>query len=394
LPRAPGDNFLLVYIVAYGILAVASPSGPTVVRALGRSIEGPLLFLTIRYLRPSRRQLWYCAAAILAAATVMGVVALIERLGPHQGLQTWYGADPPAGNSSFFYGTNGYRAGSFLSSPLILAFYLAGVVPLAVAVATLRSRWRLAVLLALAATAGGLLVTLTRSGLIGGSLGTLVVLSIAVRKPRIRASILGLVVVTATAFTVASLTGGSQTLIRSSATSGHRAALQRDLLLVEARPFGYGLGTTDALQQRFQLASAPGATESTYMAKALEGGIPALLLYLLVLFITGMRVRSARRRAIRTGDRQTAILAAGALGAMVGIGLAGLFLGIQELVVEVILWGVPGIALASAASGAAIPSQARSQYQRSLPAPRHGAPRSPLLSTRARSRRAALRRDR
>src|SRR5438067_9187769 len=86
LPRAPADNFLLVYIVAYGILAVASPSGPTVARALGRSIEGPLLFLTIRYLRPSRRQLWYCVTAILAAATVMGVVALIERLGPRQGL--------------------------------------------------------------------------------------------------------------------------------------------------------------------------------------------------------------------------------------------------------------------------------------------------------------------
>ena len=94
------------------------------------------------------------------------------------------------------------------------------------------------------------------------------------------------------------------------------------------------------------------------MAKALEGGIPALLLYLLVLFVTGMRVRSTRRRALRTGDRQTAILAAGALGAMVGIGLAGLFLGIQELVVEVILWGVPGIALASAARGAVLPSQA------------------------------------
>jgi O-antigen ligase len=177
----------------------------------------------------------------------------------------------------------------------------------------------------------------------------------------VKAALIGMIVVAATSVVVYYLAGGSETLVRTSSTSGHRAAIERDLQQIEARPFGYGLGTTDALQQRFKLASAPGATESVYLAKALEGGIPALLLYLLVLYVTGMRLRSARRHALWRGDREAAVLAAGALGAMIGIALAGLFLGVQELVVEVVLWAVPGIALAAAATGAKSLSAARPQ---------------------------------
>lgn len=361
LPRAAGDKFVLLYIVAYTIFAVRSPAGPTVYRALGRSIEGPLLFFAIRYLRPTRKQLWYCVVAILGAASVIGTVALIERLGPHQGLQTWYGADAPARNSSFFIGSNGYRSGSFLGSPLILAFYLAGVTPFAVAISILRPRWRPAALLGLGVCGGGLIVTVTRSGLIGGGMGILIVLYLAVRNQRVKAALIGMIVVAATTVVAYFLAGGSETLVRTSSTSGHRAAIERDLQQIEARPFGYGLGTTDALQQRFKLASAPGATESVYLAKALEGGIPALLLYMLVLYVTGMRLRSARRHALWRGDREAAVLAAGALGAMIGIALAGLFLGVQELVVEVVLWALPGIALAAGATGAESLSMARPQ---------------------------------
>ena len=62
-----------------------------------------------------------------------------------------------------------------------------------------------------------------------------------------------------------------------------------------------------------------------------------------------MRLRAARVRALRAGDAGARALAAGAIGAMIGIVFAGIFLGVQELAVEVVLWGAPGIAVASAA---------------------------------------------
>jgi len=358
--REPGDIFLLVYMFAYTILALFSPHSPTVYRALGRIIEGPLLFFAIRFLRPTRKQLWMMLAAILAAASVMGIAAVIEKLGPHAGFQTWYGAAKPAANSSFYSGANAYRSGSFLSSPLILAFYLAGATALALGVFNANRRWRGPAVIAIAACGGGLISTLTRSGLIGGGVGVLVVVALGVGNRRIRAALLGLMVVAFLAVASYYVAGGSESLVRTTSNSGHRASLERDLTLIEGRPWaGYGLGTTDALSQRFQLSSAPGVTESVYMARAIEGGIPALLLYLLALYVTAMRVRAARRRAVLVEDREAAALAAGALGTMIAIALAGLFLGVQELVVETVLWSAPAIALAAVATGPGAPWRAQ-----------------------------------
>ena len=355
----PGDVFLILYMLAYTTLAVFSPASPTVYRALARVIEGPLLFFTIRFLRPTRRQLWLMLAAILGAASVMGIVALIEKLGPQAGLQTWYGAGAPPMNSSFYSSAHSYRSGSFLNSPLILAFYLAGATVLACAAYGALRRWRVPAAIAIGACGVGLITTLTRSGLIGGSIGVLVVVALGVGNRRIRAALLGMMVVALVAVVSYYIAGGSESLIRATSNSGHSAAIQRDIVLIEARPwFGYGLGTTDALQQRFNLASAPGVTESVYMARAIEGGIPALLLYLLALYVTAMRVRAARHRALRARHAEAATLAAGALGVMIAVALAGLFLGVQELVVEVVLWSAPGIALAAAATGPAARSPA------------------------------------
>jgi len=355
----PGDALLIFYMLAYTGLAFFSPPGPTVYRALGRIIEGPLLFFVVRSLRPTRRQLWLMVTAMLTTASIMGIAAVIEKLGPHAGFQTWYGATKPPLNSSFYSGPNSYRSGSFLGSPLILAFYLAGATPFAVAAFGALRRWRVPAALAVGACGGGLVATLTRSGLIGGTIGVLVVVTLAVRNRRIRAAALGVIVVALASVVSYYLAGGSESLIRTSSNSSHRASISRDLLEIEARPwYGYGLGTTDALQQRFKLPGAPGATESVYLARALEGGIPALLLYMVTLYVTGMRVRATRRKALRSRDTEGAVLAAGALGAMIAIAVAGLFLGIQELVVEVMLWVPAGIALA-AVSGPEVPSPAR-----------------------------------
>jgi len=64
------------------------------------------------------------------------------------------------------------------------------------------------------------------------------------------------------------------------------------------------------------------------------------------LYALMMRLRSTRLRARARGDGEHVAIAAGAIGAIIALAVAGLFLGVQELVVEIPLWGIPGIALA------------------------------------------------
>jgi hypothetical protein len=352
LPRDAGDSILLLYILGFLAIAVASPGRSTVLAALGRHIEGPMLLLAIRFLRPTRKQLWYCVGAVLGAATIMGTAAVIERLGPRIDFQLWYGAGPKTGGI-FTSGGPEYRSGSFLNSPLVLGFYLAGAIPLAVAAATLRTRWRSAALVAATACTAGLITTVTRSGFIGAGIAVLLVLLLTVRNPGIRVSLIGMMLVIAGTTIISYIVQGNQSIVRSDSNRSHIDSLKRDLDLLTAEPFGYGLGTTDRFAQTAGARkNSVGITESTYFAKGLEGGVLGLALYLLALFSTVMRLRWLRRRALRARDGPGVALAAGALGTMTAIGLAGLFLGIHELAVEVLLWGVPGIALAWSVSGA------------------------------------------
>jgi hypothetical protein len=350
LVREPGDIFLVFYVLAYIALGVASPPRSTVAPAMARYIEGPLLLLSIRFLRPSRKQLWLCAGALLAAAAVIGAAAIYEQLGPHESFLRWYGVSRE--QTKFNSGSSGYRAGSLLVDPLIVAFYLAAATSFAVAVSAIRTRWRAAALVSVALCTGGLLVTVTRSGYIGGGVGVVVALALAVRNPRFRVALLGLAIVLLGAVSLQNVASGR--LIRPDSDAGHREALKRDVGLVEAKPFGYGLGTTDHFSLRPGADPGQlGATESIYMAKTLEGGVQGLVLYLVALFVVGMRVRSVRLRAIRAGDVGGVALAAGGIAVIVAVALSGMFLGIHELVVEVVLWSVPGIALAWPISGRA-----------------------------------------
>jgi hypothetical protein len=114
------------------------------------------------------------------------------------------------------------------------------------------------------------------------------------------------------------------------------------------RPSGFGLGTTDFVSYRFQQSGVFSlrATESTYMAKALEGGVLGLFLYIMALFATAMRARAGRLIALARGDRRGVALAAGAIGSFVAIAGANLFLGVSDLSVEYALWGAAGVAIA------------------------------------------------
>ncbi|HLW17161.1 MAG TPA: hypothetical protein VKV69_07380 [Actinomycetota bacterium] len=339
-----GDNFVLLYILGYGILALASPSQHTVFEALVIYVEGPMLFLAIRWLRPTRKQLWTCLVALLGAATIMGGTAVYERFGPHEGLLRWYGV--AANQVAYSASQHPYRSASFLVDTLILAFYLAGTVSFAAALPAARTRWRPLALLTFAACAGGLICTVTRSGYIGAAAGVVTVLLLVGRNPRIRLALVGLTVLIVAVFAQHYVSNG--TLTRGEGDTAHKDAVTRDINLVVAKPFGYGLGTTDRF--RFQSGGVIktgqlGNTEDTYLARALEGGIQALVLYLMALGILLVRVRGVWSRARDSGDITRSAIAAGAIGTIVGIAVAGLFLGVLERVVEILLWGLPAIAI-------------------------------------------------
>jgi len=339
-----GDNVALVYMAAYVVLAVVSPAQHTVFEALVIYVEGPLLFLAIRWLRPSRKELTVCAVAVLGAATIMGATAVFERFGPHEGLLRWFGvtADQVAYSAS----QHPYRSASFLVDFLITAFYLAGMTSFAAGMAAARTRWRPVAFFCFAACAGGLICTVTRSGYIGGAGGLIVVLLMLARNPRVRLSLVCLTILVVGAFAQHYVANG--TLSRGEGDKAHRNALTRDIDLIVAKPFGYGLGTTDRF--RFQQGGVIkvgqlGATENTYLARGLEGGVQALVLYIAALGILLVRLRAAWRRARSVGDSIGMSLAAGAIGTIVAIALAGLFLGVLERVIEIVLWGVPAIAI-------------------------------------------------
>lgn len=345
--RDAGDNLLFLYILAYCLIAAASPARTSVGPALARYVEGPLILLAIRLFRPTRKELMGLVGATLAAASIIGIAAVYEQLGPRLDFQRWYGGQPGPNGEPFRIGQSGYRSGSFLYDPLILGFYLSGAAPLALALVGPRTRWRIAAFVAVAACVGGLIATATRSGYIGGALGVVAALGLTARNAVIRLSLVGLAVIIAGAVSISFIAVGSETFVRPESDAGHREALERDFRLLEARPFGYGLGTTDRFRFGAEAGEGQlGATENQYLATSLEGGIHGLVLYLAALFAVAMGVRGVRLRSIRLGDKRGTALAAGALGTMVGIAVSGLFLGVHELVVEALLWGMPGIALA------------------------------------------------
>ncbi len=355
--RNAGDSLVLAYIGAFALLAVTSPYRPTVTDALVLYTTGPMLFLTVRFLRPTKKQLWACLLAFVGAAAIIGTGAVFERLGPHQNFLKWYGVDP--GQVAFSGAQHPYRSASFMIDTLILAFYLAGMASFTSALVAIRSRWRPVAFYVFAVCAGGLITTVTRSGYIGGAVGVTLVFLLVVRNPLTRLALIGITLVVVGGLAFHYVQNG--TLTRGEGDTAHKHALQRDLDLLAAKPFGYGIGSTDRF--RFQGGARQsqqlGATESTYMARALEGGVPALVLYLVTIYANGMRLRSLRMRARAAGDELVMLLATGALGAIIAIALSGIFLGVLERPVELVLWGAPALALSWPVQSPAEPDLAR-----------------------------------
>jgi len=340
----PLEIFLAAYIVLHIGLFAVSPSYAPASRALVYDIEGIILMLAIILLRPSRRTLMACAVAVVTSASIIGFTALIERLGPRAALYAWYGTKP----SRAFVHATGYRTGSFLNNPLVLGFYLAVATPFAVGLAAAVSRrWRPVAAIGAIGCGVGLVLTVTRTAYIGGGLGVLIALALCGGNRRIRGCLVGILLTSAGGLVGQQFANHNTTFLRSAENSDKLIRVWRDALLVVFRPQGFGLGTTDFVSYRFRGSGFRlGATESTYMAKALEGGILGLFAYVFALFATAMRLRATRLAALARGDRPGVALAAGAIGSIVGIAGANLFLGVSDISIEYALWAAAGIGIA------------------------------------------------
>jgi hypothetical protein len=344
-PRDGGDRFLVGYILFAGVLAVLSSDMTIGGYAFATIVEGPLFFLAILALRPSREVMRACVIAALLAASIMAIIGIIEQ-NVQDRLPNWFGRYP-AKEEDYHAGT-AYRSGSLIGDPLPFAFYMGAIIPVAAAcVGIARRWWRLGALVALGTCMAGIAVTYTRSGYIGAALGLVIVIALAVRERRIRLVLLGMTVVIAGAVATVAVASGDQRISHGNTAQTHIDRLRTDLDLIANRPMGYGIGRFDYLGRRFNTpeAAATSATESVYLERAVEGGVAALVLYLIALFWTGMRLRRARRLAIVRGDSEARIVAAAALATLVSIAAAGINLPVQELYVDVVVWGVAGFAL-------------------------------------------------
>lgn len=367
MPEGAFNRFLIAYVLFYCLLAAASPHFTPAIYTLSRDVEGPLLFLAILCLRPSRRTVLACLFVWLAASTIIGAAAVYEHLGPRVGFELWYGAARPPLGSSFYPSASGWRSGSFLDSPLILAFYLAVTAPLAVGCLFAYRRWRGVPLLAAAATAAsiaGILFAETRSGYLGAGGGVLAVLFLALRNRPVRTALVGIFVI---AVAVAVITNQNTSAItRPGEDSSKRHAWVHDFDVIASKPLGVGLGSIDMVGQKFGV-SANGATasESELLARGVEGGAAALLLYPSCLLLLVLYLLRVRRRAFAADDAVSVALAAGAMGAAIAVLLAGLFLGVDELVVEVGVWAPAALAVVwyrgglGGAAQRALPARAR-----------------------------------
>lgn len=358
--RSMADNYLVLYILVLGFLAIASPRLVPAGYAYALDIEGPLLLLAVLLLEPSRRALNACILAIVGVTVVMSGAALIEQ-GLGASFPRWWGFQP---SSEVFYSDplhqTGYRSGSFFGDSLELGFYLCGATALTIGAAMMFRGWARAVLSAVAVlAAAGVVVTFTRSAYAGAGVAAIIMLLLGIRNPATRLSVVGLFVVVTAGSAVLWAQSGDNRLTHSADASVHFDLIRDDFDVISSYPLGYGIGSTDTVARRFgsgfqsqtvtlnnESADIGPSAESVFLGRAVEGGVVGFLGYIAALFITGMRLRSLRRAALRHGDGRGALIAAAALAGLIGISVAGVFLPVRGLSIQILMWGVCGIAIA------------------------------------------------
>lgn len=349
VPRSGADLVVMGYVLWLASVAAASPELKPAGYALALEAEGPLLFLALVALRPSRRVIWSCLAATLAAAVVLAAMGVWEQTIKFA-LPRWFGVNPNLINQPSFATGSSYRSGSLFADPLLFGIFMGCVAPLAFAavfIAPRRLRLGAAVIAALCVA--GLVVSYTRSGYLGAGVGMMAFILAVFRNSRARLATLGIFLVIAGGAAALAALAGDERILHSGGQQAHIDIFNHSLDLISSNPLGTGLGTTDNLGRRFATPGSGVDTESAYLARGIEQGVVGLLIFIAVLMQLFLRVLAALRRARRAGDSALAALAAGALGAIVAMAVSGLFIPIRDLSIYIVVWGFAGLVVAATA---------------------------------------------
>lgn len=345
-PFPPLIGVALVYLVVVGAIAVLSPIPLPALVALVLDTAGPLILLATWALQLGRRATRAALVALGLSTTLLVIGAGIEQ-GITSALRRWVEYTPP-GPPFFTAGMPTYRSGALLGGPLEYSFFSAAVVSLALGAllaAGGQRRWPWVVGVAVAAA--GLALTFTRSGYLGAATGLGVTLTLAARRRRGVAAGTAVALV-ATAVVVAASLARVSPLAHGNSNAAHLSRVRTDLSLIQQHPGGYGLGTIDIVAYVLGLhALHLNASEDVYLGKGVEGGLPLLIVDVVLTTSLIATLGRRARRAAASGDREAAALCAGAAGAATAVAVAGLFLAVQETAVLVATWGAAGLALAA-----------------------------------------------
>lgn len=369
-------------------LGAGPPLDPTV-RALAyrADVMFVVVFLAVRHAPIDRRWLSRFATAVFVTGVVVSGIAFAEFLfagrwwavvGRSLQVQR-YRADvlgvtaPNFLNNSLYFDAVGKpgigRVGAVQFSPLALAFSL--LLPLAVGVERIaRQRARLWEYLGTGSIAVALLLTQTRSVLLGALFIAGAALRAAPGRTRLARTRLALVLVVMLAMTapLALRTGLTERITAvtdtgDESTSIHLDGLRAGLEVAREQPLGQGLGTSPTVSERFDVAGRV-VSENSYLQVANEVGIPTMVVFIVLLILLVRRL--SRAAALNPGLPPVAALR----GALLGMLVAGLFLHVwNDFDVAWRLWGGAGLALGIASRhdprpagnvdgrGAAVPRQ-------------------------------------
>jgi len=344
--RDPVMVTIIVFALLLVLAAVLSPDLVVAGYSLESALIGPALLVAVLLLRPPRRVIAACLGSVVVVGLVMAGAALWEQ-SIQDTLPTWLGKNTKT--SFAFHGGNGvYRSGSLYGEPPLFAFLMISAIPVMIAVAALaRGWWRVLAWVGAVVGVAGLAVTYTRSAMGGALLAIAVTIGLALRPRRVAVMLCLFVVVASGALAVAGVVAGDSRIVHTQEdNTAHFQHLQDDLDLLAQYPLGIGLGRIDFLGQRFnqgQVSKVGQSTESAFFNRGIEGGVAALVSYLVLLFVLGMRVRRVRLHALQRGDWFAMALGGAAVGSLLGYCVAGLNLPVPA---NTTLWGTLGLAMA------------------------------------------------
>jgi len=359
---------LVLVVSAYIVAPYVAPGlfAPTTlnVRALAwrTDVEYAILFVALRHAPAPAWALRRATAAVMGVAVVVAVGALVEFTASsawnhflvsvvqvqQYKLHVLHLATNPT--DALFHGVIGshpiIRVGSFLLSPLTLGFYLFAAWALSLRLLSGR-RTQLLPAATAALVGASILVTLTRSAVLGALVVAFAAVTVATTRRssgRVRVGVLLLAVVIAAAPLAGSSSLGQRTAaaVQGSdvSTSSHIASMRAGVNALGAKPLGNGLGTQPGIGKRF-LVQGRLTAEDYYLGLGDEVGAESMLLFIAMYVLLVHRLRVRARWPGPVGSFSAAMWATAW-----GLAVGALFLHVWlDVTLSLLFWGLAALAL-------------------------------------------------